>query len=238
MLVAYLALFPAAFAVIVARLHSVFGSRGLLLAPAIWVTTELGRQYVWDGFPWGFSATARSRCCRLRRSHRVVGVYGLSALLALVATAAALLVVDRGRTRWVVAGDCCALRRRSSCAVGHARLRSSALLTRGQPVRVAVLQGNVAQEQKWDPAKREAITERYLDMTRQALAQGATFIMWPESSTRFYSSRTSSAARRSGAWRSKSQATLLIGSDQVEPVRSSRDDRCAGSRATTTPPSW
>ena len=45
---------------------------------------------------------------------------------------------------------------------GEARLRSSTLLGRGTPVRVAALQGNVAQEQKWDPANRDAITERYL----------------------------------------------------------------------------
>jgi apolipoprotein N-acyltransferase len=43
-LVAYLALFPAAFALILARIYRVFGTRGLLLAPAVWVTTELGRQ--------------------------------------------------------------------------------------------------------------------------------------------------------------------------------------------------
>ena len=32
----------------------------------------------------------------------------------------------------------------------------------------------------------DAITDRYLTMTRQALGQGATFIIWPESSTPFY----------------------------------------------------
>ncbi len=51
-LVAYLSLFPAAFAVIQARLHRALGLRALALVPPIWVTTELGRHYVWDGFPW------------------------------------------------------------------------------------------------------------------------------------------------------------------------------------------
>ena len=52
LLVAYLSLFPAVFALLVARATRSLGVRAILLAPAFWVATELGRQYVWDGFPW------------------------------------------------------------------------------------------------------------------------------------------------------------------------------------------
>jgi len=82
-----------------------------------------------------------------------------------------------------------------------------------------VLQGNIAQEDKWNPALADAITERYISMTRQALAQGATFIMWPESSTPFYFERDlvrGAAIRRLAK---EGNATLLIGSDQVEPMK-------------------
>jgi apolipoprotein N-acyltransferase len=86
-------------------------------------------------------------------------------------------------------------------------------------VRVAVLQGNIAQEDKWNPALRDAITDRYLEMTRGALARGATFIIWPESSTPFYFEHDlvrGAAIRRLAR---EGNATLLIGSDQVEPIR-------------------
>jgi apolipoprotein N-acyltransferase len=84
---------------------------------------------------------------------------------------------------------------------------------------VAVLQGNIAQEQKWNRALADMITNRYLTMTRQALGAGATFIIWPESSTPFYFERdlVRGAAIRRLAQDAK--ATLLIGSDQVEQVR-------------------
>ena len=52
LLVAYLSLFPGAFAVAVARMSRAFGAEALLFAAPAWVATELGRQYVWDGFPW------------------------------------------------------------------------------------------------------------------------------------------------------------------------------------------
>ncbi len=228
-LVAYLALFPAAFAVIVARSCQVFGSRGLLLVPAAWVTTELGRQYVWVGFPWILLGYSQVTALPVAQAASIVGVYGLSALVAAVSTAAALVVVDRGRTRWVVAGIvalCVAL----EAMWGHSRLSSSPLLTRGEPIRVAVLQGNVEQEQKWDPAKREAITSLYLDMTRRALAQGATFIMWPESSYPVFFEQDILGAAAVRHLAVESRATLLIGSDQVEPVRSSRDTDAPQSR--------
>jgi apolipoprotein N-acyltransferase len=96
-------------------------------------------------------------------------------------------------------------------------------------VRVAALQGNVPQDQKWDPSNRVAISERYLAMTRQALAQDATFIMWPESATPLPFEQdilAGSAIRRLAV---ESKATLLIGSDQVEPIKAA----AAGGKAET-----
>ena len=217
-LVAYLALFPAAFALILSRLHRRFGSRALFIAPAIWVTTELGRQYVWDGFPWELLGYSQVSVLPVAQIASVVGVYGLSALLALTATGAAFVVVGRGRQRWIAAGSIAGLVA-VTALWGQARLRSSDLLTQGDPVRVAVLQGNIEQEEKWNPANREAITDRYLTMTRQALAQGARFIMWPESATPLPLEQdilAGAAIRRIAV---ESQATLLIGSDQVEPIK-------------------
>jgi len=81
------------------------------------------------------------------------------------------------------------------------------------------VQGNVEQDEKWNPAMRGEITDRYLTMTRQALADRATFIMWPESATPlpFEQDLVGGVAIRRIAV--ESGATLLIGSDQVEPVK-------------------
>ena len=217
-LVAYLALFPAVFAMIVARLHRTLGPRALALAPAIWVATELGRQYVWDGFPWALLGYSQVTTLPVAQVASLVGVYGLSGLLALTSTAAAYVILDRGRERWVFAGSVAVL---VGAAVmwGHARLTASALLARGEAVRVAVVQGNVPQDEKWDPAQRDVIADRYIAMTRQALAEGATFVLWPESSTPFYFERDLVRGGEIRRLAVQSRATLLIGSDQVEPIK-------------------
>jgi apolipoprotein N-acyltransferase len=217
-LVAYLSLFPAAFALIVGRLHRSMGRTAILLAPAVWVTTELGRQYVWDGFPWELLGYSQVTVLPIAQLASITGVYGLSALLALTGTAAAYLAIDNTRRRWIVAGSVALVV--GGCAVwGSARLRDSSLLSKGDPIRVAVLQGNIAQDDKWNPDLRDAITGRYIDMTRQALQRGATFVMWPESSTPFFFEQD---LVRGGAIRRlvrEAGATLLLGSDQVEPIK-------------------
>ncbi|HSC28819.1 MAG TPA: apolipoprotein N-acyltransferase, partial [Vicinamibacterales bacterium] len=230
LLVAYLSLFPAAFAVSVARLRRALGVRpSVMLAPAVWVATELGRQYVWDGFPWELLGYSQITALPVVQIASVVGVYGLSGLLALSASAAALVVVTRGATRWVVAAVVAVLTA-GVTLWGQARLATPTLVSEGTPLRVAVLQGNIAQEDKWDPALRDVIMERYLTMTRQAIGRGARFVIWPESSTPFYFEED---LLRGGAIRRlarESGAALLIGSDQLEVVPGAASGRQAEAR--------
>jgi apolipoprotein N-acyltransferase len=187
LLVAYLSLFPAGFAVAVARMSRAFGPEALLLAAPVWVATELGRQYVWDGFPWELLGYSQITWLPIAQLASVTGVYGLSLLLALTGASAAYLLVRRGSRRRIVGTGVAAL----VIAIG--------------------LWGG------W--RLHDSITESYLSMSRQALGQGATFVIWPESSTPFYFEHD---LLRGGAIRRlarEGKATFLIGSDQVEPVR-------------------
>jgi apolipoprotein N-acyltransferase len=173
---------------------------------------------VWDGFPWELLGYSQVTVLPIAQIASVVGVYGLSALLASTSTAVAYAFVIQRRARWRPLAACVIV----IAAIGlwgAVRLRSSALVSSGNPVRVAVLQGNIAQEDKWNPALRDAITDRYVSMTRRALAEGATFVLWPESSTPFYFERDLVRGAEIRRLAMEANATLLIGSDQVEPVK-------------------
>ena len=218
LLVAYLSLFPAAFGFALSRLARSFGPGAALVASPLWVTSELGRQYVWDGFPWALLGYSQVTWLSIAQLASVVGVYGVSGVVALVGSVAAYLVVTTGRRRWVVAAAATGLV--MLCAAwGQWRLQQSALVSGGEPVRVAVLQGNIAQEDKWNPALADAITDRYIAMTREALGRGATFVIWPESATPFYFERDLLRGATIRRLAMEAKATLLIGSDQVEPMR-------------------
>ena len=64
-------------------------------------------------------------------------------------------------------------------AAGAWRLRDNRLTAQGSVLRVGLVQGNIGQTQKWDPAYRDAIINRYLGLSRQAIAGGADVVVWP-----------------------------------------------------------
>jgi apolipoprotein N-acyltransferase len=218
LLIAYLSLFPALFALIVARLVRAFGRRALLIAPFVWVATEMGRTYVLDGFPWELLGYSQTGVLPIAQLASVVGVYGLSAFVAMVSAAAAYAAVEPGAARWRIAGVV-AVVVVAAGLWGGARLRGASLIHGGSPVRVAVLQGNILQDQKWDPAMAGPIMRRYIDMSREAIGRGAQFIVWPESATPLPYDRDVARGDAIRRLAREAQVTLLIGSDQIEPVR-------------------
>lgn len=77
----------------------------------------------------------------------------------------------------------------------------------GEPVRVAAIQPNVPLEERWDGASRQSIEERVFALSREGVAAGATWVVWPESAVPRiverdgpYRVRLESFARRAGVW--------------------------------------
>jgi apolipoprotein N-acyltransferase len=218
LLVAYLALFPGIFALIQWRLARTFGAIALLLAPAVWVATEMGRTYIWDGFPWELLGYSQASVLPVAQLASVVGVYGLSAMVAGVSAACAFVATDATRRRWIVAGAA-ALVLVGTGLWGMARLTGGALTQQGTPIRVAVVQGNILQDDKWNPALSAPIMQRYIDMTREAIGRGARFILWPESSMPFNYEEEPTRADAVRRLAREAHVTLLIGSDQIEKIQ-------------------
>ena len=147
-----------------------FGTPALLLAPAVWVATELGRTYIWDGFPWELLGYSQVTVLPIAQLASVVGVYGLSALVALVSAACAYAAVETASRALAVRRSSPRLRSsRPASGAASASRASPADDRRGRRSGSAVVQGNVEQEQKWDPALADAILRRYIDMTREAI---------------------------------------------------------------------
>ena len=207
----YVALFGAAAAVIIRR----FGATGLVIAPAAWVATEYIRGNLFGGFPWIPLGGAVVRLLPLAQVTSLVGVYGLSWLLAMLHASLALAALSKGRTQMsavvaalvIVAGP---------SMWGAARINDGRLTREGSPVQVGLIQGNIPQEEKWNPGSAFTIFDRYLAMTRQAVAQGAQFVLWPESSTPFFFEEDVGGAEALRKVARETGATILFGSDQIE----------------------
>jgi apolipoprotein N-acyltransferase len=222
LLIIYLSLFPALFAASVAWLSSRFGLRALALAPGLWVTSELGRMYVWSGFPWALLGYSQATVLPVAQVAAIVGVFGLSFLVAAVSAALAHATLRRqAMPLAAVVATVLAI-----AAWGAWRMSTNTLIREGDPIRVAVVQANIEQEDKWNPALSEVIFERYLAMSRRALGDRAELVIWPESSTPFYFENDPRGLRvRTLA--QQSRTPLLIGSDQIEPLPLARQSASA-----------
>lgn len=215
LLVAYLSLFPGLFALCLGWLGATLGARAILLAPAIWVTTELGRTYFWSGFPWVLLGYSQATVLPVAQFASAVGVFGISALVAAVSAAAAGFVIAR-TPRSIAALAAVAAIVLGIGFWGNRRLDNDAFGDQGRLVRVALIQGNIPQDQKWDDSQAANILNTYLSMTRDAASQGAQLVIWPESSTPMPFQDDPIGGERIRAVVRETGIELLLGSDQVD----------------------
>ena len=210
----FLSSFIAVFAVSIAGLVKRFGPIGLMFAPAVWVTMELGRIHLFTGFPWLLLGYSQVPFLAIAQLASIVGVLGISILLVAVSCTVSYSVVARGNARGlpaIVMGAVFVL----VLTFGAWRLERSVLVNKGTSLTVAAVQGNVSQDDKWDRTRRDAILMTYLRQTRDAAAAGAELIVWPEAATQF----PLADDQRSQMIRSTARATsshLLIGTTEIE----------------------
>ena len=158
------------------------------LAPALWVTLEWLRGWFFIGFPWAALGYSQYRFHSLVQMVEVTGVYGVSAVLVLfnVVVAAVLLAHGSGARRNLPA--LATLTLLVVLLVGAGRWRAAALdaLPAAGTLRVGLAQGNVAQDQKWDPAFQAETMERYRRLTVEAARERPGLIVWPETAAPFF----------------------------------------------------
>jgi apolipoprotein N-acyltransferase len=213
LLALYMATYVALMAAVTAAVTRRFGLAGLWLAPVAWVGMEYLRGNLFGGFPWIPLGNTMVTLLPIAQLASVLGVYGLSLFVALVNTGFAMTALSTGRARLATVAGTIGLIAAVSVA-GGVRLSASAL-TQGEAIKIGLIQGNIAQEDKWNPARAGMILDRYLQLTRQAVAGGADFIIWPESSTPFFFEEDPAGGLVRGLVRDLGKP-LLLGSDEFD----------------------
>ena len=215
LLVAYLAVFVGLFASIVVHSTLTAGAFGLVATSAAWVVSELGRGYLFGGFPWAFLGYSQVEFLPVAQLASVFGVYGISFLILLVNAALARIVIRPDRARLVTSGVVMSVVIMTA-GWGHLRLTRNTLVQVGEPVRVAMIQGNVPQDDKRDPRLQASILGSYLSASRDAAADGAKLLVWPESAIPrlFEGDLVSAAAIRDLA--EDVDSHILFGSEEID----------------------
>ena len=212
-LAAYLALYPALAALATSVLIRRIGTAALFLAPAAWVATEFLRGYLFGGFPWVPLGNSQVTVLAVAQLASVLGVYGLTALVALVNAAIAYSMLTHGRTRVKTLAVVGILLVAVACWGGW-RIGDGSLVRQGTAIRVGLVQGNIEQTLKWRADQARRIFTTYIAMTRDVVRRGAQYVIWPESSTPFTFEGDPVGEREMRALAREVGVPILFGSDQ------------------------
>ena len=169
------------------------------LAPLLWVALEWLRGWFFIGFPWAALGYSQYRHHDLVQIAEVTGVYGVSAILVLFNMVIVGILPERGAGGILPERAAGTVPRRLVPALVALTLLvvgvpmwgrwRAATLARHPPagtLRVALAQGNVEQEHKWDPAYQDETLARYRALTAEAAARRAHLVVWPETATPFF----------------------------------------------------
>lgn len=199
--------------------------RALALAGA-WTLANIAQAFVATGFPWNpwgsvWELPGRAGDMFIQPA-AWIGVYGLTFLTVLLACTPAL-----GRRFWIAGIAVLA----AWAGLGAWRLSWPAPpepLVNSRPIHVLLLQGNIAQGQKWDEALALSIFSAYLDLTREAVAAagpGPKIVVWPETASP-YLLATDGNARDAIAGAAGPDSATIAGT-----IRFDQDDRPRNSLA-------
>lgn len=180
LLVIVLALFPALSAYlysIVCRNHA-FSFTGALAFSTLWTVFEWVRGWIFTGFPWLLLGQAH-HSSPLQEVLPVLGSYGATWFAVLIGCLATVLIFAVTKQRF--AGGALLVLVTASLAAAN---QIAWTYPEDEPLRIALIQGNISQEMKWDRAQHPYILDRYRQLSEAHL--DADIIVWPETAIPTY----------------------------------------------------
>jgi len=198
----------------------------LVVFPVLWTGAEYLRGSLPQlEFPWALLGHTQHRHLALVQVADLGGVWLVGLVVAAVnAGVAASLAAPRGRGRARRLRPLVASLALLALAAGYGLWRLAAPEA-GARARVAVVQGNVPQGEKWDPAFRERTFADHVRLTREAATPGTALVVWPESATAFVYQREPAYQERIAELARGTGTPLLFGSVAVETAAAGRSHR-------------
>jgi len=201
--IAILFLFAAVLAIFFALFAAVIAVTGekpgmfLPMAPIAWIALEYLRSFIFSGFPWELLGYSQFKRLQLIQISDIFGVYGLSALIVFCNASIFLMTLYFAGRRWQGKRVSKRLVEGSILAVivgigltwfyGYQRIKTiDALATASPSAKISVVQGNIDQAVKWDPAFQIDSVEKYNRLSASLMNNRPDLIVWPESATPFY----------------------------------------------------
>ncbi len=189
-----------------------------LLAGLAYGGIEAASGVLFTGFPWLPLSTAFAPWICWIQAASLVGAYGLSGILAMGACFCAAAAELAGGRRIVsfLAGLYVIA---TVPFYGYSHLSVISPDQGKKPLSVLMVQGNIDQNQKWDPSFQQSTIDRYMALTDKGLAEAAAekpprkidLVLWPETAMPFYYQSDAAYAGQLRAYAARKGVNLAFG---------------------------
>lgn len=223
LLVAYCAAYIGLFA---AGARSVLEQKpgwALLLIPAFWVALEYARGHLLSGFPWAALAYSQYRFLPIIQIADLASIYGVGFLIVSV-NVGFFEIFRRGwvehQIAWrelILTGGLFLI------SSGYGFYRLDQPMGEERSLTVAVVQGNIEQDQKWDARLRDETVRKYKRLSLAALQESGShpeLIVWPESAAPFFFQTEAALRNELLDLAQEGNFFLLFGSPAFKPASS------------------
>ena len=192
----YLAFYIALFSMAVTRLCSSPLSL-LFIPPLIWVSLEYVRSFLFTGFPWELMGYTQFNMLNIIQISDLFGVYGVSFAIVLSNAVAFLIYLCLMDKNWqgkrvqtkLAVGAMTALVVILGAVFIYGKWRINnihKLVAMSPSSKVTIVQGNIDQAKKWDPAFQKSSTMKYIHLSSLSKDLQPDLVVWPETATPFY----------------------------------------------------
>jgi apolipoprotein N-acyltransferase len=225
LLVAYCAVYIGLFAIGARSLFERKFGGGILMLPALWVALEYTRGHLLSGFPWSALAYSQYRFLPFIQIADLASIYGVGFLIVLV-NVGLYETLRRGwkehQIAWreiILAGGLFLL------SLGYGSYRLNQTMGEERSLSVTVVQGNIAQDQKWDARLRDETLQKYKRLSLASLTQGDVhpeLMVWPESAAPFFFQTETALRNELLDLAQEGKFYLLFGSPAFDPAPSGK----------------
>ncbi|MDJ0912399.1 MAG: apolipoprotein N-acyltransferase [Desulfobacterales bacterium] len=169
----------------------------LLGIPTLWVALEYLRSFIFTGFPWELLGYSQYKILPLIQLADITGVYGISFLIVLTNAAIFVFLLYGSGADWqsmpikrelaLTSLLLCIVLLVATIMYGRQRITAVDTGIQTAPtIRASVVQGNIEQGIKWDPAFQLSTVQKHLRLSLATQKDQPDLVVWPETATSFY----------------------------------------------------
>jgi apolipoprotein N-acyltransferase len=190
-----------------------WGKGAVFFFPFLWVGMEYVRSLTEISFPWLNLAYTQTYYLKLVQHASLWGNYGVSFWILWLNLM--VYFVIKHKKRWMVAIPLFAIFMILPYIYGFLEMSKK---IKGEEIKIALLQGNIKPEIKWDDRFLDYNIQTYIDMSKKAAKENVDLIIWPETAAPCYLAADSHYMAKVQATCDELNVPLLVGTNDYQVI--------------------